>query len=160
MKKPYLFAFFCLLLLALGCRDNTTATSNPATAAEPKPTEAGIDQENTRVVLERHWQTFRQNDLEGVMADYTEESVLITPDATYRGLAQIRQNFENAFAAFPHSQTTFLLDKSVIDRDVAYILWRADAPTFRLTYATDTFVVRDGKIIRQTYAGVAEPLEQ
>jgi hypothetical protein len=158
MRKPSLFILACLVLLAWGCRDNSTATT--ATSSGTASPEAGIDEENTRQVLERHWQTFGQNDLEGVMADYSEESVLITPDATYRGLAEIRRNFENAFAAFPHTQTNFFLDQSVIDRDVAYIRWRADAPTFRLTYATDTFFIRNGKIIRQTYAGVAEPLEQ
>jgi hypothetical protein len=160
MPKSFLFTLACLLFLSWGCNENTPANTQAPAAGTTTGTEAGIDEESTRVVLERHWQTFRENDMEGVMADYSEESVLITPDATYRGLAEIRRNFENAFAAFPRDQTTFHLDKSVTDRDVAYILWRADTPAFRLTYATDTFLIRGGKIIRQTYAGVAEPVGQ
>jgi hypothetical protein len=145
-----------LLIFAWGCGENT-GTRDTTTDLAPQN---GIDEILTRQVLERHWQTFGQNNLEGVMADYTEESVLITPDATYRGLAEIRRNFENAFSAFPHDQTTFQLDQATIVNDVAYILWRANTPTFNLTYATDTFIIRNGKIIRQTYAGVAVPVGQ
>jgi hypothetical protein len=79
------------------------------------------------------------------MADYTEESVLITPDATFKGLGEIRKNFEDAYRIFPKDKTVFQLSKRVIDRDVAYILWQAKTPTFNLTYATDTFIIRNGK---------------
>jgi ketosteroid isomerase-like protein len=63
--------------------------------------------------------------MEEVMADYSEESVLITPNATFKGLAEIRNNFKNAFITFSSDKTSFVLSKSVIDRDVAYILWQA-----------------------------------
>jgi hypothetical protein len=92
------------------------------------------------------------------MADYTEESVLITPDKTYNGLAEIRENFVSAFAAFPKDSAVLQLDKSVVVNDVGYILWQATTPKFKLSFATDTFIIRNGKIIRQTYAGVASPL--
>jgi DNA/RNA endonuclease YhcR with UshA esterase domain len=82
--------------------------------------------------------------------------VLITPEATYTGLAEIRTNFINAFKAFPKDSTEFKLDKSVVTKDVGYILWKAKTPGFNLSYATDTFFIRDGKIVRQTFAGVFE----
>jgi len=117
----------------------------------------GINEDTTQSVLEHHWETFVNNDLEGVMEDYVEESVLITPDATYRGLEEIRQNFINAFKAFPVQEGKLTLNKSIAVQDVGYILWEADVPEFKLVYATDSFVIRNGKIIRQTYAGLAEP---
>lgn len=112
-----------------------------------------INETKTKEVLDRHWQTFQQNDLEGVMEDYAEESVLITPNRTYKGLAEIRENFVNAFASFPTDSTTMTLTKSIVSGDVAYILWSAKSPSLELTYATDTFIIQNGKIIRQTYAG-------
>jgi hypothetical protein len=112
-----------------------------------------IDEAVTRQVFDHHVQTFKDNDLEGVMADYTEESVLITPDKTYKGLAEIRENFVNAFQALPKDGTTFTVDKTVINGDVAYFTWSATTPTLVFKYATDTFIVQGGKIIRQTYAG-------
>jgi hypothetical protein len=137
-----------LSLFLFGC--NSQPANNTATAT--------IDETVTEKVLKHHWDAFQGNDLEETMADYTEESVLITPDRTYSGLAEIRENFVNAFAAFPRDSATLTLDKSVVKKDVGYILWNAKTPTFNLTFATDTFVIVDGKIIRQTYAGVASPL--
>lgn len=117
----------------------------------------GIDEVITQSVLDHHWETFVKNDLEGVMEDYSEESVLITPDATYRGLEEIRQNFINAFKAFPAQESKLTLNKSIVVKDVGYILWEADVSEFNLSFATDSFIIRNGKIIRQTYAGVAVP---
>jgi hypothetical protein len=161
-KKAYLPAV--LLPLVFSCSDNTsnTVADNPdsqETVSSQNSTN-GIREDKTKEVLDHHWKVFIQNNLEEVMADYTEESVLITPDETFKGLAAIRKNFEDAYRKFPKDKTAFQLNKSVIDRDVAYILWQAKTPTFNLTYATDTFIIRDGKIIRQTYAGVANALEK
>jgi SnoaL-like domain len=113
-----------------------------------------IDESETKKVLDHHWEAFKANDLEETMKDYTEESVLITPNATYTGLEEIRTNFVNAFKGFPKDSATFNLEKSVVANDVGYILWNSKTPAFNLTYGTDTFIIRDGKIVRQTFAGV------
>jgi hypothetical protein len=161
MKKEIYFAAVLLSLL-WGCSDNTSTGVQDTPAGQEtlssQQAQASISEDKTKEVLEHHWDAFTQNNLEAVMADYTDESVLITPDQTFKGLEEIRKNFENAFEKFPKDQTSFKLNKSVIDGEVSYILWQAKTPTFNLTYATDTFVVRDGKIISQTYAGVAEAL--
>jgi hypothetical protein len=81
---------------------------------------------------------------------------LVTPNATYTGLDEIRTNFVDAFKAFPKDSTTFTLNKSIAVKDIGYILWGSKTPGFNLSYATDTFIIRDGKIIRQTFAGVFE----
>jgi hypothetical protein len=122
--------------------------------AGQKQVTRSVSEEKTKEVLDHHWVAFQQNDLEETMKDYTEESVLITPDVTYRGLAEIKENFEKAFAAFPKGSTVMTLTKSIVVKDVGYIIWNAKTPTFELPFGTDTFIVQDGKIIRQTYAGV------
>ncbi len=154
MKKEIYFALAFLSLVG-GCSDNTSGRVQDSNNSQQKEAPNSISVDKTKQVLDHHWKAFTQNNMEAVMADYTEESVLITPDATFEGLEEIRKNFENAFITFPKDKTSFQLSKSVIDRDVAYILWQAKTPTLNLTYATDTFVIRDGKIVRQTYAGVA-----
>jgi hypothetical protein len=135
----------CILMIVAGCTSKTTTTITPS-----------FSEEKTKEVLDHHWNAFQQHDMEGTMADYTEESVLITPDATYKGLSEIRVNFEKAFAAFPKDSTTMTLDKSIVVNDVAFILWKAKTPAFELPFGTDTFIVQDGKIVRQTYAGVVK----
>lgn len=153
-EKEIYFAVGILFLVG-GCSDNPSNRVQDSPKSQHMEAPNSISEDKTKKVLEHHWQAFTQNNLEAVMADYTEESVLITPNATFKGLNEIRKNFENAFITFPRDKTSFVLSKSVINRDVAYILWQAKTPTLNLTYATDTFIIRDGKIIRQTYAGVA-----
>jgi len=142
--------FLHLLLLtaalAVGCdvKTNVAVTSAP-------------DEAKTKEVLDHHWATFQTNDLDGVMADYSDESILITPDRTFKGLTEIRENFVGAFKAFPKDSTAIKLNKSVISQDVAYIIWEASGPKVKISYGTDTFIIRGGKIVRQTYAGVTAP---
>lgn len=142
MKIVYPFVF----LIALSC----------VTPENAEHAEDAISEPQTKEVLDHHWVAFKANDLEETMKDYTEESILMTPNGTYRGLKEIRENFINAFRAFPKDSSTFNLDKSLAVKDVGYILWRARTPQFTLSYATDTFIIRGGKIIRQTFAGVRE----
>src|SRR5688572_22203169 len=101
--KSFLLSLALISLLLTNCSKKITATDN-----------ASINPETTKQVLEHHWNAFKANDLEGTMADYTEESVLITPDKTYKGLAEIRENFVSAFAAFPKDSTTMQLQKSLV----------------------------------------------
>lgn len=144
MNPTYPTLLFVTLAIA-GCEVKTKVVTT------------ATSEEKTKEVLEHHWKTFQENDLDGVMADYTEESMLITPDKTFTGLKEIRENFIYAFSLFPEDSTIMQLDKSVVQQDVGYIIWRATAPKLQLTFGTDTFIIQEGKIIRQTYAGVAAP---
>ena len=146
MKFPHLLLLSAIL--AAGCQVKT----NVDVAVKSGPDEA-----KTKEVLDHHWVAFQANDLEGTMADYSEESVLITPDKTFKGLKEIRENFVYAFSLFPKDSSTFQLDKSIINQDVGYIIWQAKSPKINLTFGTDTFIIQDGKIVRQTYAGVVAP---
>lgn len=139
MKK-----FFTVILLA--CLFSTGCSSDTSNGE--------IDEAQTQAVLDHHWDTFVHNDLDGVMEDYTDESILITPNGTFMGLEQIRGNFVNAFKAFPTQGADLTLNTNLAVKDVGYILWEAETPEFSLTYATDTFIIRNGKIVRQTFAGV------
>ena len=143
MRKS--FAFVLLLLI---CSCNTKQENQ-------KPDDS-INEAKTKEILDHHFEAFKANDLEETMKDYTDESILITPDKTFKGLAEIRENFVFAFSLFPKDSTTITNNKTVVVSDLAYILWVAKTPKFELTYATDSFIIRDGKIIRQTYAGVAK----
>ena len=142
----FLYVLILTAALAVSCEVKTNVAVNSAP-----------DEAKTKEVLDHHWATFQFNDLEGVMADYTDESILITPDRTFKGLKEIRENFVGAFDAFPSGSTTMKLHKSVVSQDVAYIIWEASGPKVKISYGTDTFIIKDGKIVRQTYAGVAAP---
>ncbi|MEO5594805.1 MAG: nuclear transport factor 2 family protein [Chitinophagaceae bacterium] len=104
-------------------------------------------------VVTRHLNAFLNNDLEAVVADYTEESVLITRDATYTGPGQIRDFFTNLMIHFPKNKSLFKMDRVARDSDLVYIVWHANTPTVKVPLGTDTFIMRNGKIHKQTFAG-------
>jgi hypothetical protein len=113
--------------------------SNAATAVRTSSTEA---------VLRNHLHAATVG-VDAVMQDYTEESVLITHDATYRGLAEIRRFFTALFGELPAGFFDAVqMNRTEIIGEVAYILWEKRP---LIDQATDTFVVRNGKILFQTF---------
>ena len=104
---------------------------------------------STEAVLQNHLRAAKVG-VDAVMQDYTDSSVLITHDATYRGLAEIRGFFTALFGALPAGFFDELkMIRQEIVGEAAYILWERKPQIAR---ATDTFVVRDGKILVQTFA--------
>ena len=103
---------------------------------------------STAAVLGRHLRAATVG-VDAILEDYTEQSVLITHDATYRGRAEIRRFFTGLFEVLPEGFfATMRVIRQEIIGEVAYLLWER-APV--ISQATDTFVVRDGKILFQTF---------
>src|SRR5436309_338251 len=118
----------------------------------PDGTEMSID-DISRKVLKHHMKSFQDNNVETVIADYTNESVLITEVATYVGRDEIASFFMDLITHFPRQQTSFNLDKMVVKDELAFIVWHAKTPSLEVPLASETFVFRDGKILRQTFIG-------
>jgi ketosteroid isomerase-like protein len=99
-------------------------------------------------VLRSHLQAAREG-VDAVMRDYAEDSVLVTREATYRGLEEIRQFFTTLLNGFPAGFfDAFRIRRQVVAGEMAYILWEAKP---WISLATDTFVVRNGKFLLQTF---------
>jgi hypothetical protein len=104
----------------------------------------------TQAVLQRHLQAAGES-VDAVMADYLEESILITPTATHRGLAEIRLFFTELLEGGTKGFLgAFKMKRQEVTGDLGYIVWEA-RPWF--SFATDTLLVRDGKIMLQTFSG-------
>lgn len=103
-------------------------------------------------VLNHHLRATGAGDIDALMEDYTESSILMTPDSTLVGLAEIRGLFEVLITRLLPPESTIEIQRQDIQGDVAYIVWKADSPTTIFFMATDTFIVRDGKIATQTFA--------
>ena len=119
-------------------------------------TDSHLPAEATQATLEHHLQAFGEG-IDAIMADCSADSVVITPDATYRGLDEIRGFFAAMVESTPEGLwEAFTIKRQEVVGEVGYILWEAK-PWFPL--GTDTFVVRDGKIAYQTFAVYAAPTE-
>jgi ketosteroid isomerase-like protein len=111
----------------------------------------------TREVLDHHLQTFGAGDMAGILEDYDDDSVIVTPDETYEGLDEIETFFEGLFADFAQEGSEADIDLQKVEGDVAFITWHGETPDNVYEFCTDTFVVEDGTITTQTYAGTVTP---
>ena len=111
----------------------------------------------TQDVLDHHLKALLDGDVDEVMADYDDSSVLATQEATVRGLTALREFFAAAVTELLPPGSELEVTAQVVDGDHAYIVWRGESVKYRLPFGTDTFVVRGGKIVFQSFAGQIEP---
>ena len=108
---------------------------------------------STEAVLNHHLESFAAGDVDAVMEDYTEDSVFIVPDATLTGLTNIRSAFlEFLGGLFKPGTYDFTMDRTEISGDIAYIVWHSTHESVDVKLATDTFLIKGGKIAIQTFA--------
>jgi len=111
----------------------------------------------TKDVLDNHLKCFGEGDLKGILSDYARGAVLFTPNGPLKGVDSIRPLFEQLIAEFGKPGATFGMKLQSVEGDYAYILWAAETADNVYEMATDMFVVRDGKIIAQSFAGKITP---
>lgn len=106
---------------------------------------------NTEAVVRRHLQTFiEQKGADAIVGDYADDACLYGETGVYRGKPQIRGFFQEFIAALPpHAIPQFALRSLRVDGELAYITWSAGRER---PLGTDTFIVRNGKIVKQTFA--------
>ena len=112
---------------------------------------------STKDVLDHHLKCFGEGDLEGILSDYAAGAVLFTPGGPLNGSDAIRPLFQAMFAEFGKPGATFSMKQQFVEGDYAYILWTAETADNVYEVGTDTFVVRDGKIVAQSFAGKIRP---
>lgn len=114
---------------------------------------SALSKESENVLL-HHLHSFASNDLELLMSDYTDQSILITLEQTYNGPREIRAFFTELMNHFPKDHSDFTLDKLVSSEELVFIVWHATTPSLEVSLGTDTFVIKEGKILQQTFAGI------
>jgi ketosteroid isomerase-like protein len=113
---------------------------------------------DTGQVLNHHLQALGGGNLDQLLEDYVEDSVLITPDGTIKGLRGIRAAFEGFLSGlFKPGTYELAFDARHVDGEVAYITWHAKCASANILMGTDTFIVKNGKILVQTFAAKVEP---
>lgn len=112
---------------------------------------------STTDVLDHHIKCFGEGDLEGILSDYAPGAVLFTPEGPLRGIDEIRPFFQKMLAEFAKPGTAFTMkQRSVVD-EFSYVVWTAETADNVYEMGTDTQVVREGKIVAQSFAGKITP---
>jgi ketosteroid isomerase-like protein len=112
---------------------------------------------STKEVLDHHLKCFSEGDLNGILSDYAAGAVLFTSDGPLRGADAIRPLFQAMIAEFGKPGAVFSMKRQFVEGDYAYILWTAETADNVYELGTDTFVVRDGKIVAQSFTGRITP---
>lgn len=103
---------------------------------------------STEEALDAHWAASNNADMLGIMAAYADDAILIVGGSTFVGKEAIQKLFESIFVASP--EETLVSDRRVIEDDLAMVEWHAENDLGTTIPGVDTYIVRDGKIQRQT----------
>lgn len=109
-------------------------------------------QQTTAEVWQHHIDAWVQRDLDAIVSDYTDESLMIVNNRIYRGQDEIRKVFEHLFVLFDEGSNR--IDPAILDGRIIYITWFFTPTGDHEYFGTDTFVVEDGKIVVQTIASL------
>src|SRR5215831_19622787 len=112
---------------------------------------------STKDVLDYHTKALGGGDLNAVLADYSLDAVLFTKDGAFKGLDAIRPVFAAIVSEFRKPGLKVNTIQHLIDGDYAYLLWTAETADNVYEMGTDTFVVRNGKIVAQSFTANVKP---
>ena len=105
---------------------------------------------DTMATLTHHLESFGAKDVDAILSDFGENSVIFTPDGLVKRLGEIREFFNNLIGIVtPEFLSSMKMLRRDIDGEIAYLLWTAGDI---VPLGTDTLIVRDGKIVVQTFA--------
>ena len=99
-------------------------------------------------VFAHHGQALAAGDLDGIVADYADDSVVITSSGVARGKDDIRKVLVKLLDDLPSA--AWDLKTRIFDGEVLFLEWAADSAMNRVDDGVDTFVFRDGMIWAQT----------
>ena len=112
---------------------------------------------SVKEVIDHHLKCFNEGDVEGILSDYAPGAVLFTPDGLLKGADAMRPLFQALVAEFGKPGSTFALKQQSAEGDYGYIVWTAETADNVYEVASDTFVVKDGRIVAQSFAGKITP---
>lgn len=102
----------------------------------------------TEQVVAHHMQSGNDRNVEEVMRDYDDNAILISPDGVYKGKQAIRKSYEQLVAQ--GSDSIITADRKVFEGEVGYVAWSMNAGQGPAVHGSDTFIVKNGKIVAQT----------
>jgi hypothetical protein len=94
-------------------------------------------------------------DIDGIVEDYADDALFITPQGVLRGKDGVRKGFEALLGELPGAALD--VPTQIFEDDILLIQWTATSDRVRVRDGVDTFVFRDGLIRVQTVHYTVEP---
>ena len=99
-------------------------------------------------VFQHHGEVLMAEDLDGIVSDYAEDALFITPDGVLRGKEGVRAGFVKLLGDVPGA--SWDLPTQIFEDDILLLEWKAESEKVKVEDGIDTFVFRDGLIRVQT----------
>jgi ketosteroid isomerase-like protein len=99
-------------------------------------------------VFQHHAEVLIAGDIDGLVSDYADDAIFITPDGVRRGKGGVREGFEKLLSDLPNAEWD--VPTQIFEGDLLFIEWKAISQSSRAEDGIDTFVFRDGLIRAQT----------
>jgi hypothetical protein len=112
---------------------------------------------STKDVIENHIRSFREGNLDALLDYFAPDAVLFTHSGTLRGRSEIKNLFQHLLDEFEELDASETVRTAIFDGEYAYLIWSGETPYNRYEFATDTFIVRNGKIVAQSFAAKITP---
>src|SRR5215510_5379612 len=155
MHKALLAGIAVLSLVRAACSPEAptpTTTTAPAATAPASPTSTA----DMEAAIARHVTTVKAANIDGVMADYADDAILVsppglvTPAGTFVGKNKVREFF--VWLATPEvlpGAQSMVTTNEVVGPNTMLFRWTQFPGTPKEVKGYDIFVFRDGKIIFQ-----------
>ena len=99
-------------------------------------------------IFAHHGETLMAEDLDGIVSDYSDDAVFITPAGVLHGKDGVREGFVKLLSDVPGA--SWELPTVLFEGDVLLLEWKAESEKVKVEDGIDTFVFRDGLIRVQT----------
>ena len=99
-------------------------------------------------IFQHHAEVLVAGDLEGIVSDYSDDAIFITPDSIKLGKDGVRQGFVKLLEDLPSAN--WAVPTQLFEDDILLIEWNAESEKTKADDGIDTFVFRDGLIRVQT----------
>ena len=102
-------------------------------------------------ILDHHNRAVLSNDYAEMVADYSDDAILITLKGTFVGKDAIGRALQQLIQDMPNMRgIDSPTNAMIIGGDTLLLRWSAESDTGTITDAVDTIVLKDDKIGRQT----------
>jgi ketosteroid isomerase-like protein len=99
-------------------------------------------------IFQHHAEVLVAGDLDGIVSDYADDAIFITPSGILRGKDGVRKAFEGLLGDLPSAE--WEVPTTIYEDDILLIEWKATSAKTKAEDGIDTFVFRDGLIRVQT----------
>ena len=112
---------------------------------------------STAEVITHHLTCFASRDIDGLLADYSDDALFFSAAGALRGPGAIRTVFQALFREFAKPGASVASSARLIEGDYAYLAWTAETADNSYELASDALVVRDGRIRMQAFTAKTQP---